>query len=484
MDRMFFKDLTPFQMLVVGAVKLRAHPGHPELVNVSNLTRATRIAASKHFRLTRGVDPENNCFPVGDRRVKDLNFSVSVRDEADETADGLAKAMESEFSRCFEPLKHPDAILLRLSVIPGASKEEATAVFAMSHALGDGVSVLVFLRDFVEQVFGDPKSTMESDENALCNNTPPPILDNLVNPWLWQVLRALWSSIWDLGINISSGRRMPDLAPELIGQAGPRCCNTIVDIEVVNKLRAQCHANKASMTSAVLTAALISCQSLAEYRLQLKHGDDDKKDVSSLLPTHHAWISTTDIRRAFLKPEESQIFANFAGSVTEAAQKINDKLAFFAIAKDIAQKHRSRFSLSIERLGLLNFVYRHFSFFRKFVDVPQVADLNAPRKPRAWSVEFANMGRFDPPEAGRGEIEAVFGNVSPSFPGNLTLFSVGCVTVPSGMCLSATFDERWVTVEEGKMFGEGLKRGIEVVASSGGDLTVGQIRKSLVPKSS
>lgn len=475
MDRMFFKDVGPYQMLVVGAVKLR---GDPESLRPANMARAARKAAARHFRLSRGVDPKSNCFPAGERRVADLRLDVSVGEQT-ESDDAIARAMEAEFSKCFEPLKDADTPLLRLSVLPGSQKDEATAVFAMSHALGDGVSVLVFLRDFVSQLFVEPIEK-DSDEREVCNNTPPPILDNLINPWFFQVLRALWSSIWDLGINISRGKRIPDLEQSLIGKQGPRCRNIVIDADLVDKFRAQCKSNKATMTSAVLTAALISCEAMAERRLRRQLGADSKA-ISSLLPTHHAWISTTDIRRAFLKPEESQIFANFAGSVTESAQKMDDQLGFFAIARDIAQKHRDGFSMSIERLGLLNYMFRRFSFFRKFVDAPQVADLAAPRKPRYWSVEFANMGRFDPPEGSRGSIEAVFGNVSPSFPGNLTLFSVGAVTVPSGMCVSATFDERWVTIDEGEQFVEGIRGVILGVCDKGGhgEISVGQILQTV-----
>jgi hypothetical protein len=52
------------------------------------------------------------------------------------------------------------------------------------------------------------------------------------------------------------------------------------------------------------------------------------------------------------------------------------------------------------------------------------------------------------------------------------LFTIGCVTVRSGLCVSVTFDERWVTLEEGQMFAAGMKRTIEAVCRGTVDITV------------
>jgi hypothetical protein len=340
----------------------------------------------------------------------------------------------------------------------------------MHHSLGDGMSMVLFLRDFT-QALRDISNGMVSD-NVEASKEPPPILDNLMDPWWFQIIRALWSTLWDLGLKIHWGRRLPDLSGTRIGVAGPRCSNVKVDAGVVSQFRTLCKAQGVSMTSALITAALVSFQSVMEHRL-LQTG---KQDVRHLLPTHHGWVSTTDIRRAFLKPEEAQIFANFASDITEAGEKVVDGAAFWDIAKGITHKHRSKYSLSIERLMLVNYLFRRSARFRKFADEPVIADTSLKaRKPRIWSIELANMGRFDA-DLGDLAIDDIFGNISPSFPINLALFTIGCVTVPSGLCLSATFDQRWVTLEEGELFAAGMKGVVEGVCRGSEEITVRQAR--------
>ncbi|KAJ3044428.1 hypothetical protein HDV00_002321 [Rhizophlyctis rosea] len=488
------------QVIMTFVLRLQPPPQVPHLT-ITRIVDILRLSASSHHRLISYIDPKTQItHPLG-KTAADFNlpYRVIKRSGPETWANAFRRELNTNFD--ISDITKP---LWRVSIIAGGKVggveeegddgrtvveggegvegkekdgevEEGSVIltssqganfgndlafdvmFSFHHCLGDGLSMFAFARTFT--ALCDAKHFNAPDlhlENVLLDVNPPPIIDNLVNPYLIEVLPvaagmafrylggkrharfkgrlgipnfrdslpaqhaqnppqtpSLTSAgsgpipdIPSVAIATSTihGDPDPTLPNQLFPQFPPalsRPSSTNVrflwfDESFTSQLRARSKAQGTTIAAVLVVNALAAVRSTYGAWAKYKEGK---------MPDRQGWVVTNSVRHMLPgsnlvngadKEDDPalKVFGGYSGSAMNNSLKLSDSHEFWERCRTVRRSIAFSFRASIQRLKLINYTYRHKSLWRA---VNRNTDLS--KLSRAYSVEVANLGAWKYPGA-------------------------------------------------------------------------------------
>ncbi|CAG7784756.1 unnamed protein product [Allacma fusca] len=148
----------------------------------------------------------------------------------------LAELFQMPYNRSRSPWE-----FLRVSNVNYNGKECTGIFLRMDHALGDGYSILEFLRTISGSNFSVPKFKMSEKKSTVL-----------------EKLGFLFKVPFDIAVNIKPALRtrgLPQLRPSLIGEEIV-CISSVVNVETVNKIKNHFQVSYAAVLYAVVCGAI------------------------------------------------------------------------------------------------------------------------------------------------------------------------------------------------------------------------------------
>ncbi|KNC96990.1 uncharacterized protein SPPG_07807 [Spizellomyces punctatus DAOM BR117] len=420
-------------------------------------------------------------------------------------------------------------------------KRHFEIIFSFHHCLGDGLSMYAFAKTFLAVCDADHLNASDLRlETVALVTEPPPLIDNLFNPYLVQVLPVAASMAVSFatskGRSRFKGRKVDRITDNTASQASssdPITLNS-TDAETALKqesrptltrpltlpiprpllntsqtnarflwfdsvftesLRKRAKREKTSIAAVLVVAAMAAVRSA--FETIPKYSQDPSKRCRKRLPTHQGWVVTSTIR--YLLPGSRllqggdratdpamQIFGGYSGSVMNSAHRCTDSDTFWgrvrSVRRRIAQSQRS----SVARLQLVNWCFRHKSLWKRINESTDLSKLS-----RSYSVEVANLGAWDYPIASprhksqddpRAVLSHFAGLVNSSFDGVRGLFTLGVITLGGDMSVGVGYDKHSVSEADADAFVTAFERCMrKLVLDDNGQksrVTVGELRKS------
>ncbi|KAJ3193214.1 hypothetical protein HDU67_005206, partial [Dinochytrium kinnereticum] len=368
-------------------------------------------------------------------------------------------------------------------IVPGEPYFEI--MFTFHHCLGDGLSMFAYARTFLECANAEHLNSDDLHlENIPVVQFPPPLIDNLLDPWFLEVVPVIGGmavrnlskkgkrfkgrkgasgepeekAVRPTAVVKKGGRspspapgaeRSPSPAPSAGEEGGPstgavngvtnipKQVNTAYtrvrflwfDAEFISALR------KKSKSEGTTIAAVLVVASLAAVRTSFAKMP---KYAKKALPSHQGWVVTNSVRHMLpmsnlIKGGDREIdeglklFGGYAGSVTNSSLLLEDSSDVWERCRVVRKSIGRCFRDSIQRMKLMNYCYRHPSLWRMIEKKVDLAKLS-----RSYSVEVANLGAWEYPAAPpfapatdeRVRLDHFGGVVNSSFDGVRGLFTV------------------------------------------------------------
>ncbi|KAJ3194631.1 hypothetical protein HK101_002275 [Irineochytrium annulatum] len=415
-------------------------------------------------------------------------------------------------------------------------------MFSFHHCLGDGLSMFAYARTFLERA--DKENLLAEDlhlENIEVVTEPPPLIDNLLDPWFVEVVPVMGS----MAVNrfAKKGRRFKghkkegeeeratrptavtkagsvrspspaaseeshtpstasaiqpgnsSLAPSTVAGTAPPSVSIPMTPAARTKVRFLWFDNdfisalrKKSKSEGTTIAAVMVVASLAAVRTSFA---TLPKYAKKPLPSKQGWVVTNSVRHMLPQSrllqggdrevdEGLKMFGGYAGSVTNSSLLLEDHSDVWERCRVVRKSISKCFRDSIQRMKLMNYCYRHPSLWRMVERNTDLAKLS-----RTYSVEVANLGAWEypvaPPDAPaddtRCRLDHFGGVVNSSFDGVRGLFTVGLITLGGRMSAAVGYDMNSVHESEADIFVKALCEGLAKLKDSEGKVTVGQIRQ-------
>ncbi|KAJ3221089.1 hypothetical protein HK099_003783, partial [Clydaea vesicula] len=354
-----------------------------------------------------------------------------------------------------------------------------TVCWTIHHCLGDGLSMFALARTFVNNCTYDNLEGNTNLSRVEIDKSPPPLMDNLFNPWFIETIPALYEMLWSFvkrkvftvmrGRDVGSLKNFtPSTTNLLESSAGTELTRTSTNPasihnngenktnakflwfqkDFITKLRTKCKVERTSIAAVLVVAALCASKTCGEKMEKYK-----LKGV----PNRQGWVVTNSLRHLIPGSKliegadketdpATAIFGSYAGSISDPALNLKDTKNFWLtcqkVKRDINKIHFS----SIARLKLSNYIYRKPSLF-KFMQ--SKVDLKAFT--RLHSVEIANLGAWSTPESDI-IINDIKGLVNCNFDGSRALFTLGVITVGGEMSISIGYCEEAIYEEDAILF--------------------------------
>ncbi|KAJ3233029.1 hypothetical protein HDU81_002543 [Chytriomyces hyalinus] len=573
-ERFFFKT-APDKQQVLMCIALRVRMPKDTDASPARIVDLVRIAQSKHYRLSSWVDHETlaalpfcetaNDLPTNYRfleRNNDQDWMEVYHDEINTNFDTddvtrplwrtsiiLPKEwMPAPGTEVFEKqtpivpihiLKKDNPILYDRNVtgfgltIPPSAPDAKTfdIMFTFHHCLGDGLSMFAFARTFLECTDAThfKAADLKLDEIEV-SKTPPPVLDNLFDPNVLEVVpaavgmafKALGKKKKRLGhsdenpIPTSPGLPLPESnskkpftpTPDVDDGAEKRPSRPAsppdqitmgpltktgtghtnvrflhFNADFTNTLRKRAKVEKTSMAAVLVVASLAACRAVFVHGVMRDGGD-----LTSQVPKRQGWVVTNSIRHILPQSkllqggdretdESLKVFGGYAGSVSNNL-KIKDTSLIWDRCRKVKRSILTSFRSSIQRMKVANYAYRHPKIWKaveKRVDLSKLS--------RMFSCEVANLGAWEypcaTPEAPdsdeRVRLDYFGGGLNASFDGSRGLFSVGIITLGGNMNVFVCYDTMSVLPDEAEVFFKAFSQTLERMNEAGRNATVAEM---------
>ncbi|KAJ3132729.1 hypothetical protein HK100_005080 [Physocladia obscura] len=575
-ERFFFKTApSKQQVLMCILVRIRLPPACDN-VAPARIVDLLRIAQAKHYRLSAWIDHESlGALPFadkaanlptsyrfierdGDNWMDVYSDEININFDTDDSSKPLWRSsiivpkewMPEPGSDCYNnqtpivpdhqkkldyPIKYSRANSDQLGFnqpAPDPSGRYFDLMSTFHHCLGDGLSMLAFARTFLECADAAHINAKDLDlANINVSQDPPPLLDNLFNPSVFEILpTAVNMGVKTFGkkksrlghtgtstMNLDGPslklplspepspspadtpepeRRItpsPSPQPEILvgpvlgslpgrGYTNVRFLHFSSDFTTV--LRKKSKSEKTTIAAVLVVAALTACRSL------FVHGAKrDGKDVKKAVPNSQGWVITNSIRHILPQSkllqggdretdEGLKVFGGYAGSVSNNNLKLADDSLIWDRCRSVKRGITHSFRDSIQRMKVANYAYRRpklWEMAEKRVDLAKLS--------RSFSVEIANLGAWEypcaPPDAPetdqRCRLDYFGGGLNSSFEGSRGLFSLGIITFGGNMSVFVCYDVKSVTVDEAEVFFKAFSECLKRMSTSKANVSVGEI---------
>lgn len=205
-------------MLVGGRIGMP--PGVTRL-SETRIKEVLKIAAAEHFRLSAIVDPNTFTANVNCKNASGLELSVNFTAQTyhDQFKDVMRNAVNIRFDlkTTNMPLWHadilgPEAMRNDGYILPLTNEEaiernvplnpEFYVFLAFNHCLGDGLSMLAFVRTYFTKLNTEAfnREVMDLKQVPICRE-PPPLLDNLIKTSFLGIIPPAIAFIKNLLVN-------------------------------------------------------------------------------------------------------------------------------------------------------------------------------------------------------------------------------------------------------------------------------------------
>ncbi|KAJ3205367.1 hypothetical protein HDU82_005246 [Entophlyctis luteolus] len=572
-ERFFYKT-APNKQQVLMCIMLRVRlPEQSPSITPERIVELLKIAQARHYRLSSWVDHESlGAIPfaekasdlptsyrflerLGDNWMDIYMDEINTNFDTDDVSRPLWRStiivpkewMPRPDSECFKkqtplvaphqtafeyPIKYdrspnPQLGLTIPASAPGAKYFDIMCTF--HHCLGDGLSMLAFGRTFLEAA--DAAHINSSDlklEELPVSKDPPPVLDNLFNPNVFEVLptaigmaaKTLGKKRGKLGHTEESSAELPiqndrlqlpvtpapssssgtstpepnrptpsgtpdiSVGPVLRVNPGRGFTNVRFmhfNSEFTSVLRKKSKAEKTTIAAVLVVASLTAC------RCVFVHGAKrDGKDVKKTVPNSQGWVLTNSIRHILPQSkllqggdretdEALKVFGGYAGSVSNNNLKLTDDSHIWDRCRSVKRGILTSFKASIQRMKVANYAYRHpklWEMAERRIDLSKLS--------RSFSVEVANLGAWEypcaPPDAPstdeRCRLDFFGGGLNSSFEGSRGLFSLGIITFGGNMNIFVCYDVKSVTVDEAEVFFKAFSECLRRMSDSKKNATV------------
>ncbi|KAI8827427.1 hypothetical protein BJ741DRAFT_630119 [Chytriomyces cf. hyalinus JEL632] len=586
--------VNPYGLSIIERVFHKSPPNKPQVImcltlhcslppKVHNITGERildliRIAQSKHFRLASFVHPRTmRVCPLAETADKlPLNYrfvlkprsngehvwkdvfaeEINTNFDLDDTSKPLWRAaivvpqgmMPRSRSREFHhggsstaPTKQfgKSKTVLGEALPELGSERGFSIIFSFHHCLGDGLSMFAFCRTFSEcaNAWYLTSPDLRMDEIAVVQE-PPPLLDNVMNPNVFEVLptaigigiRSLIrrgknsftptkqrSRVDEIVASVSQNGTPTILtAPsspiphpctipsspsqrdsiQLLPQSKKRtphsttCSKTSVrflwfDSQFTSALRSHARTHGTSIASVMVVAALSATLAL----LKTRPAHIESLGGTTPLPTHQGWVVTNSMRHVLPQSRLLQggdretdpslrVFGSFAGSVANHGLRMTFDSNVRSQCRSVKSTIASSGWASVQRMKLVNYCYRHPKLWRM---IEARTDLS--KMSRSFSVEVANLGAWEcplaqsdaPDDDDRLRLDYFGGVVNSSFDGVRGLFTLGIITLGGNMSIAVAHDAASVTDAEAEVFVKVFCEAVRRMNTSDTNITVHDI---------
>ncbi|KAJ3205404.1 hypothetical protein HDU82_005225 [Entophlyctis luteolus] len=342
-------------------------------------------------------------------------------------------------------------------------------VTTFHHCLGDGLSMLAFVRTFMQSVnAGNINSNDLKLQEIEVVKDPPPVLDNLFDPNIFEVLptatamamRALSKQKPKLGRPETDPGALSAMTNTRAGRSFTKTRFLFFPKEFTTALRNRSKSEKTTIAAVLIVASLIACRRVFGHAAAR-----DKKDITNAVPNSQGWVLTSSIRHILPQSkllqggdresdEALMLFGGYAGK----GLLLNEN-------RKIESKMQDRFP----RMKVANYAYRRqklWDMVEKRVDLSKMS--------KSFSVEVANLGAWEypcaPPDAPANDQNARLdyfgGGLNSSFEGSRGLFSLGTVTFGGDMSVFVCYDAGSVTPDEADVFVKSFSGSLKALSSS------------------
>ncbi|RKO90454.1 hypothetical protein BDK51DRAFT_11863, partial [Blyttiomyces helicus] len=540
-ERIFYASKPGRPQVVMGImIRLRPPPTlSPSKFTVTRIIDLLRLAAASHYRLISYIDPQTMlCHRLGNT-VADFHLPHRIvpRGSGEDSWRNEATwetVFREEINRTFDTSDTSKPLWRVALIVPpemmegegerrvgrvegGALRPYVELMHTFHHCLGDGLSMFSFSRSFLDLC---DKERFDVEDLKLgeveLTTVPPPVLDNLVNPSVFEVLPVATG----MAFRFLSGKRHRKFKGRVEGEAPPTTTSTApteqkplmaapstsvstaslptavpiprpltnptsgtltrflwFDSDFISALR------KKSKSEGTTIAAVLVVNALAAVRSTYATWDKYRRKP---LPSRQGWVVTNSVRHMLpgsrlihgadkQSDPASMVFGGYSGSVMNANLHLSDTHAFWERARVVRRAISKCLRSSIARLKLVNYVYRHPKLWAY---VNSKADL--AKMSRAYSVEVANLGAWDYPAAlptaspsdTRARLEHFAGVVNSSFDGVRGLFTLGVITLAGNMSIAVAYDASAVSEEDADVFVGAFAEGLRRVKEAEGRISI------------
>ncbi|KAI9329724.1 hypothetical protein BDR26DRAFT_872105 [Obelidium mucronatum] len=567
-ERVFFKSPPNKPQVIMSLVLDFSLPPSLESLNSGRIVDLIRIAQSKHYRLSSFVDPITlnahllahtaDKLPCNYRFIqkseRDPNAWMSVyMDEINsnfDTAIIVPNRMMPETGSALRRGESPLQLSQRIGTstapepetfgqqLPSSTSYEKSfkIIFSFHHCLGDGLSMLAFCRTFAECCSSHYLTTPNLQLEKLgVSSDPPPLLDNIFDPWIFEVLPTavgigfrsllrrgkiqfqpftksavsnpaitrptiqatrLEDEIFHSSVPNSpspvrpSAFRQPSI--QLLRQTTKQNPTTNVKFlwfpqDFTARLREKSRTHGTSIASVLVITALTATHAFLKKR---------SSTSTDPVPTHQGWVVTNSIRHVL--PTSTliatrgksrdhdpvlKIFGGYAGSVTNNSLKLTSQSKIWARCRSVKRTIATCADVSLKRMKVLNYCYRHPKLWRMIESRTDLSSMS-----RSFSVEVANLGAWDNPLDGwvgpenmegvleeRLRLDYFGGVVNSSFDGVRGLFTLGVITLGGNMSVAVAHDASCVTEEETELFVTVFCEVMKRMSDASENVTVGDL---------
>ncbi|KAJ3069309.1 hypothetical protein HDU98_007645 [Podochytrium sp. JEL0797] len=577
-ERFFFKT-APSKQQVLMSIFLRVRmPPQTTTLSPQRIVDLVKVAQAKHYRLSAYVDHQSlGALPLADNAAMlplnyrfiertDNNWMDVYSDEINSNfdTDDVSRSLwrtaiiapkewmpepGSDLDKLQTPLTPAHQIQKEYPILynradsnqlgltpasPVPDSQYFEIIFTFHHCLGDGLSMLAFARSFMEcadaEHFNADNLKLELIQ---VNKEPPPVLDNMFHPNVFEVLptaagmaiKTFGKKKKKLGHTLESTADLPGIthlpptpspdspspasSPEptdpdhpianiprtpspnpisLLAHTHTRGHTNVRHMwfssEFTTLLRKRSKTEKTTIAAVLVVAALAACRGVFEHEAK-RDGKDAKKSV----PNSQGWVVTNSIRHILPQSrllqggdretdEGLKMFGGYAGSVSNNNLKLTNDSHIWDRCRIVKRGISTSFRASIQRMKVANYAYRHPKLWEAMEKRVDLAKLS-----RSFSVEVANLGAWEypcaPPDAPdsdtRARVDYFGGALNSSFEGARGLFSCGIITLGGNMSVFVSYDVRSVKVDEAEVFFGAFGKCLERMSVSKAGATVGEM---------
>ncbi|ORY36490.1 hypothetical protein BCR33DRAFT_855228 [Rhizoclosmatium globosum] len=322
-------------------------------------------------------------------------------------------------------------------------------IFSFHHCLGDGLSMFAFCRTFAECT--DVQFLTNENlhlENRPVVKEPPPLLDNVVNPYFLEVLPAAVSMAFKSFLRRGRARFQPQKPipkPNLHSRvhssassmdnltapssphphpttipSSPSLANTNpiqllrnphqpqsqtntrflwFPSDFTTLLRETSRSHKTSIAAVLVVTSLTATLAILRTRTSTSTSNTTHTET----PTHQGWVVTNSIRHLLPTshlltggPRETdpalKLFGGYAGSVMNNNLKLTGTSKLWSRCRSVKATIGTCLRESMRRMKVVNYCYRYPKVWRM---IERRTDLGALS--RGFSVEVANLGAWEDP---------------------------------------------------------------------------------------
>ncbi|KAJ3355083.1 hypothetical protein HDU83_003980 [Entophlyctis luteolus] len=511
------------QVLMTIMLRIRLPPASAE-ITPARIVDLIKIAQAKHYRLSARVDSASLTTTLLADKASDLPVSYRfIERNGDNWMGVYLEEINANFAKENDQLLWRSAVIVPKEWMPAIDSEcfkkqtllssgnfqttcqedefKSTVpvlensnyfdlVTTFHHCLGDGLSMLAFVRTFMQSVnAGNINSNDLKLQEIEVVKDPPPVLDNLFDPNIFEVLptatamamRALSKQKPKLGRPETDPGALSAMTNTRAGRSFTKTRFLFFPKDFTTALRNRSKSEKTTIAAVLIVASLIACRRVFGHAAAR-----DKKDITNAVPNSQGWVLTSSIRHILPQSkllqggdresdEALMLFGGYAdrvenaGSVSSNNLTLTDDSLVWERCRRVKRSIASSFKASIQRMKVANYAYRRqklWDMVEKRVDLSKMS--------KSFSVEVANLGAWEypcaPPDAPANDQNARLdyfgGGLNSSFEGSRGLFSLGTVTFGGDMSVFVCYDAGSVTPDEADVFVKSFSGSLKALSSS------------------